>query len=82
MHTIMICGSDYTSPHELHLALKKMLALPSWYGLNADALNDCLGERGEKLTLWIADSGEGDTARALETVSRVISDNGGRVVKL
>ncbi len=82
MHTIMIFGSDYATPRELHLALKKMLALPSWYGLNADALNDCLGERDEPVTLWIADSGEENTARALETVSRVISDNGGKVIKL
>ncbi len=82
MHTIMISGSDYASSRELHLALKRMLNLPSWYGLNADALNDCLGERDEPVTLWIADPGEGDAARALELVSRVIADNGGKVVKL
>ncbi len=82
MQTIMISGSDYASSRELHLALKMMLNLPSWYGLNADALNDCLGERDKPITLWIADPGEGDTARALELVSRVISDNGGKVVNL
>ena len=42
MQTIMIDGSMYASPRELHLALKKMLFLPEYYGLNADALNDCL----------------------------------------
>ena len=42
MQTIMIDGSRYDSPRELHLALKQMLSLPSYYGMNADALNDCL----------------------------------------
>ncbi len=79
MRTIFISGSDYATPRDLHLALKRLLALPDYYGLNADALNDCLEERGEPVSLWIADSGEGETARALDIVSRVIEDNGGQV---
>ena len=30
-----------------HAHLKERLRLPSWYGNNLDALNDCLGEIGE-----------------------------------
>ena len=36
MQTIMIDGSIYATPREMHLALKKMLSLPEYYGLNAD----------------------------------------------
>ena len=79
MQTIMIDGSQYSSPKELHLALKRILSLPDYYGFNADALNDCLSERTESVNLWIWDPGAGDTADALNTVSRVIQDNGGTV---
>ena len=60
MQTIMIDGSMYQTPREMHLALKKMLSLPDYYGLNADALNDCLGEKTEKVSLWILDPGAGE----------------------
>ena len=82
MQTIMIDGSMYASPRDLHLALKMMLSLPEYYGLNADALNDCLGERKETVSLWILDPGQDDTAAALSRVSRVIRDNGGTVKEL
>lgn len=45
MQTIMIDGTRYASSRELHIALKRMLSLPDYYGMNADALNDCLSER-------------------------------------
>ncbi len=79
MQTIMIDGSMYASPKELHLALKHLLSLPDYYGLNADALNDCLAERSDPVCLWIYNPGDGDTAAALNIISRVISDNGGSV---
>ncbi len=82
MRTILISGSDYATSRQLHQALKMMLKLPDYYGLNADALNDCLEESGETVNLWIAGEGEGETAAALEKISRVITDNGGRVTKL
>lgn len=81
MQTIMIDGSLYASPKDLHLALKRMLSLPDYYGMNADALNDCLSERSEPVNLWIFDPGAGETAAALEIISRVVNDNGGTVKK-
>ena len=39
MQTIMIDGSCYSDARELHLAIKRMLSLPDWYGMNADALD-------------------------------------------
>lgn len=82
MRTIMIDGSMYDSPREMHLAVKKMLSLPDYYGLNADALNDCLGEKRETVNLWILAPGQGETAVALTRISRVIQDNGGEVKEL
>lgn len=82
MQTIMIDGSMYTDPRTMHLALKRMLSLPEYYGLNADALNDCLGEKTETVNLWILDPGQGETAAAISRVARVIIDNGGTVKEL
>ena len=82
MQTIMIEGSRYDSPRDLHLALKRMLSLPGYYGLNADALNDCLSERTEPVHLWILDSGTGEVASALSLVCDVVRDNGGTIKEL
>ena len=82
MRTIMIDGSQYASGKELHQALKRLLSLPDYYGMNADALNDCLSGQREAVDLWISDPGEGDVARALGNVRAVIEDNGGQVKEL
>ena len=82
MQTIMVDGSRYADARELHLALRRMLSLPDYYGMNADALNDCLSERNEPVNLWIAGSGEGETAAALNMVRRVVEENGGNVKEL
>lgn len=82
MQTIMIDGSRYSNVRELHLALKRMLSLPEWYGFNADALNDCLSERLSPVNLWILDPGTGDVADALSVIRMVVLDNGGTVKEL
>ena len=82
MQTIMLDGSLYPSARGLHLALKQMLSLPDYYGMNADALNDCLSERTDKVNLWITDPGTGETADALRAVCAVIEDNGGQIKEL
>ena len=82
MQTIMLDGSLYPAARDLHLALKQMLSLPDYYGMNADALNDCLSGRTEKVNLWIADPGSGETADALRIVRAVIEDNGGQIKEL
>ena len=82
MQTVMIDGSMYASARELHLALKKMLSLPEYYGLNADALNDCLGEKKETVNLWILSPGQDEVADAVVRISRVVLDNGGTVKEL
>ena len=82
MQTIYLDASSYTTPSALHSALKSMLSLPDYYGMNADALNDCLSERREPIRLWIASRGENDVARALDLICEVVRDNGGTVKEL
>ena len=82
MSTICLFGADYESPRALHEALKNLLEFPDYYGMNADALNDCLGEKTEKVSLWILNPGSGETAEAVSRVSMVIRDNGGEVKEL
>ena len=82
MRTIMLDGSLYASRKDLHLALKRLLSLPDYYGLNADALTDCLSERCETVNLWIADPGKDEVADAMDAVRAVIEDNGGTVKEL
>ena len=61
MTTLMIDASRYATARELHTALRSMLGLPDYYGMNADALYDCLSERREPVNLWIAGRhGKGD----------------------
>ena len=82
MQTIMLDGSLYATPRDLHLALKMLLSLPEYYGLNADALNDCLSGMRRPANLWILDPGQNETAAAMETVRAVFLDNGGTVKEL
>ena len=82
MRTIMLDGSLYTTREEVHNALKSMLNLPSYYGMNADALHDCLSESSEQVNLWIASKGEGEAAEAVSLCARVIEDLGGTVKEI
>ena len=82
MQTIYLDAAKYETPQALHEALKMLLSLPSYYGMNADALNDCLSERPSPVRLWIASRGTGEIARALDLVCRVVRDNGGTVKEL
>ena len=78
METICLFGADYQNSREVHAALRRLLRLPEYYGMNADALNDLLGER-EPVQLWIAGYGAEETAATLRLISRVFADNGGDV---
>ena len=81
-HTILLDADRYATSRELHAALASLLALPDYYGMNADALYDCLSERRDTVSLWLASRGTGETARALNTVCRVVEDLGGTVKEL
>ena len=82
MTTICLFGSDYASGRELHAALKALLDLPDWYGMNADALNDCLSEYPVCPSLWIRRGGPEDVQSVLDLIARVFRDNDAEVKEL
>jgi len=82
MQTLCLFASDYASSRDLHQALKSLLSLPDYYGLNADALNDCLSEFDRCPALWFRLDGSGEVSDALKLVSRVFRDNGAEVTEL
>lgn len=82
MQTLCLDASRYPTSRSLHAALKSLLSLPDYYGMNADALNDCLSERSEPIRLWIASRGEGEVAREVDIICQVVENTGGTVKEL
>lgn len=78
MQTLYLVPSDYTTPLELHLALKRMLHLPNHYGCNADALADCLSP-SHPVRLWIAGAANEALTSALQKCALAVHDAGGDV---
>ena len=79
MQTIFVDGTDYATGKEMHLALKRMLNLPAYYGCNADALYDCLSERREVVNLRVFSWGNENVAAALHKCAGVFEDLDGDV---
>lgn len=82
MQTIFLDPSCYATSRDLHTALKVLLSLPEYYGMNADALHDCLSGRRETVHLRLFSAGEGEVARSLSAVCAVVEDLGGTVKRL
>ena len=79
--TLFLDGDLYTTAEDLHRALQRMLSLPDYYGMNGDALYDCLSERRSPVSVYIATCGNEEVSRALGIVCQVVSDLGGEVKK-
>ena len=79
MKTLFIDGRDYTAPRALHESLQRLLALPAHYGMNADALHDCLAEGGETVNMIVAHPGSEEVAATLRKCAAVLEDLGGDV---
>ena len=82
MQTICLFGGDYATAAQVHLALKNLLSLPDYYGMNADALNDCLSEHAACPSLWVNLTGPEEVVSCLRLVSRVFRENGADVKEL
>lgn len=82
MQTICLFGSDYATAAQVHEALKNLLNLPAYYGMNADALNDCLSESSSCPSLWVHPSGSEEVVSCLRLVARVFRENGADVKEL
>lgn len=68
------------SPHDLHAILADRLAFPNYYGMNADALYDCLTERVRPVILHFTGAAE-DAGLAVELrrIESVLADCGGKI---
>ena len=82
MQTICLFGTDYASADQVHEALKLLLNLPGYYGMNADALADCLSELVRCPALWVRPEGPEDVQNCLRLISRVFADQGAEVKEL
>ena len=71
MQTLYLFGSDYAAPDDLHRALRRLLHLPPHYGMNADALYDCLTDLSEPAHLTVLN------AQLLPALERVVRDAAG-----
>ncbi len=78
MQTILLFATDYPTPHDAHLALKRLLQLPDYYGCNADALADCLSNK-HPVSLWLAGLTDSPTSQALRKCAEAVQDHGGYV---
>ncbi len=79
MRVLTIDGRQFADGKAVHRMLKTLLALPDYYGGNADALYDVLSERDERISLRILSTGGADTAATLRKIARVVEDLGGTV---
>jgi len=82
METICLFGSDYASREAVHQALKDLLSLPDYYGMNADALADCLSEYAVCPALWFRADGPQEVQDTLRLAARVFQDQDGMVKEL
>lgn len=82
MQTIYMDAAQLADAAALHRSLKLLLDLPDYYGMNADALHDCLSERVEPIRLCLRHQASGEAAAALDRVCRVVEDLEGEIVRL
>lgn len=56
MNNITISGSEIYSIADIHESLADALNFPEYYGVNLDALHDCLGDICEETSITITES--------------------------
>ena len=79
--TIFVDANQYKTGRELHLALKRLLDLPEYYGCNADALYDCLSERHEVPRVIVLSEGvPGESAEDMKKCLTVFEDCGCEII--
>ena len=79
MNTLFIDGREYATARALPEGLQRLLALPAHYGMNADALHDCLAERAETVNMIVHNPGNADVTAALRKCACVLEDLDGDV---
>ena len=79
MKHVILDGESILTRSDLHKALREGLEFPEWYGNNLDALNDCLGDVCEPLSLVVErlePSEQGEWfSRAVRAIAQAAGDN-------
>ena len=52
-HCYELNGDEMQTPEQTHAYLKKQLGFPAHYGMNLDALADCLTDYHEETIFWV-----------------------------
>lgn len=55
-HCYELNGAEMQTPEQAHTYLKKQLGFPAHYGMNLDALSDCLTDYHEETIFWVQNS--------------------------
>ncbi|MBE6876915.1 MAG: ribonuclease inhibitor [Ruminococcus sp.] len=55
-HVYELDGNQMQNSAQAHAYLKENLNLPDYYGMNADALFDCLTEDSREVLIWLNSS--------------------------
>ena len=55
-HCYELNGTEMQTPEQAHHYLKNQLGFPEHYGMNLDALADCLTDYQEETIFWIQNS--------------------------
>lgn len=76
MKNVTINGSDILCLEDIHEKLADELGFPEYYGMNLDALHDCLGDVCEETGITIMDSDvlEERLGEDFERFMRVLND--------
>ncbi len=73
-HVYELDGNQMKDSAQAHAYLKKMLELPEYYGMNADALFDCLTEESREVLIWL-NSSDKIHPRILKTFEEASQEN-------
>ena len=73
-HVYELDGSQMQESGQAHAYLKKMLQFPEHYGMNADALFDCLTEDSREVLIWLNSSDKIDK-KILKTFEEASQEN-------
>jgi len=73
-HVYELDGNQMKESAQAHAYLKEILQFPEHYGMNADALFDCLTEESREILIWLNSSDKIDK-KILKTLEEVSQEN-------
>jgi len=76
MRELVFDGAELITPRQVQEDLARQLAFPEWYGMNLDALHDCLGDvRQETVIVLLNWEKQGYQAAVLRVMQDAAAEN-------